>query len=225
MSVVKVNGAAVPASKSFVGTNSSSQIIDASATVVATAQLPVNTFFSTISTASNSTQNQNTFPQNDVMINPFYLPAGNYTFSALELSFSAIDNSSNSYDFGIYGGTAAGSNDCESGNTTPRVAHTGTVAGSALPSPAAAGMKTIALTGAPVTGIAGGGWYCIAVTSSGPTPLVRLAGTSGLFLDAPWGGAEATAVTGGGATLPTSITAPSNAATRIVVAQEFIGLH
>lgn len=200
-SVVKVNGAAVPTSKAYVGTNGSGQIIDATGVAIVTAQLPVAKYFTTNLASTNTTQASNTFLQNDTYLYAFWLPPGaSYTFSNISYSVQTADNTSNSYDLGIYGpitGTGQAN--------VPLVLHIGTTAGTAFA--ASTGTKTLAITGAPITGIAGGNWYALAITSSGATPAARLgAGPSASFW-APW--ANGAQIVAGGATLASTITGPT----------------
>jgi hypothetical protein len=142
--------------------------------------------------------------QNAVKVIAIYQPQQNITFSNLTIDIQAVDNSTNSYDIGLYGGN--GEKGCLNGQTAPLIAHTGTFAGSTLGGTAGV-IKQIAFTGAPITDVLPG-WYCLALTSDAASPTLVLGGdtTSNTY----WSPFKAsTSIAGvGGATLPSSITAP-----------------
>ena len=83
-SVVKVNGAAVPTSKSFLGSDGSGHLTDASATVVAASQLPAATSSTagavkggvaySQGNAGNTPITGHPFAQNHISLVSFYLP-------------------------------------------------------------------------------------------------------------------------------------------------------
>jgi hypothetical protein len=142
-SVVKVNGASIPASKSVVGTNSSGQIIDASSL------LPTALQYWSSGTLGVSASTL-AILQNKITFYDFVLPYSVYT-GYITYKIYAADNTANLYDIGIY--NLAGT----------LVAHSGATAGTTF---AAAGttMYTIPITGGPVTLTPG--TYMIATTTN-----------------------------------------------------------
>ncbi len=136
--------------------------------------------------------------QNQIKLFSFYLPYP-ITVSNIAYQVNTADNTANSYDLGLYGPGALG------GAANIALAlHTGTKAGTALvPS---ATFHQIAISGAPVT--IQPGWYALAITSNAASPAAALAGASGspFQLVAAW---AASSIGGGGATLPSTITAPA----------------
>lgn len=162
--------------------------------------LPTNNFFQ--SQYSSITAGLSATTQNHTILYSVYIPGpASYVASNLQYDVATADNTANSYDIGIFGGS--GSNGCTNAQTAPRVAHTGTVAGTTLaPS---TGVKTIALTGAPIT--IAPGFYCFAITSSGASPAFVIAGQSSSVFSVQFGSGTSQAV--GGATLPANITAPA----------------
>lgn len=130
-----------------------------------------------------------------------YIP-GPLTISNIAYAVSTGDNTSNTYDLGAFGPG------CSGGATgIPLAFHTGSTLGSSMfPG---TGIRREPIAGAPVTIQAG--WYCIALTSSAASPAAVIGGGSVgnmtvLFTD------NSTSATGG-ATLASTITAPSLAVT------------
>lgn len=148
--------------------------------------------------------------QNATKLSSFYISTTVSVLSAMAYALSTADNTAAVYDIGIYGPN------CRASATgVPLVFHTGPTAGTVLaPS---TGVKTIAITGAPVNVNMIPGWYCFANTSSAAAPAAVFAGDSvnthlAMFTHgaAPAGG---TGTTSGG-TLNSTITAP---ATSVIV--------
>jgi hypothetical protein len=134
--------------------------------------------------------------QNKINLCSFYLPYP-ITISNIGYDVTSADNTPSNYDLGIYGPGALGG-----AANIPLVCHTGTTAGTVLaPS---TGFKKIALTGAPIT--LQPGYYAWAITSSSVSPTAVFGGATTAMIFLPW--AE-TQISGGGATLPSTITAPA----------------
>jgi hypothetical protein len=135
---------------------------------------------------------------NNIRLVPFYV---NYptVLSNIAYDVTTADNTANSYDMGAFGPG------CFSGTASiPLVFHTGTVAGTSLaPS---TGFHSIAVTGAPIT--IQPGQYCFAWTSSATTPAMVIGGSTAAYALTPFA-STLTSGSLGGATLPTTITAPA----------------
>jgi hypothetical protein len=143
--------------------------------------------------------------QNATKLSSFYIATSVSVLGHLAYSLSTADNSANVYDIGIYGPG------CLSGATgVPLVVHVGPTAGTTLaPS---TGVKTIAVTGAPVTVNMPPGWYCFANTSSAAAPAAVFAGDSvNIHLAMFTHGAAPASSTGttSSGTLNSTITAPA----------------
>ena len=119
------------------------------------------------------------------------------TFSTIAYVVQTADNTAHTYDIGAYGPG------CFAGTASIALAfHSGSLAGTTLfPS---TGRKTVAATGGPIT--IQPGWYCVAITSATGNTAI-LGGDGGSLYYHPF--AAATDLTGGGATLPGTITAPA----------------
>jgi hypothetical protein len=138
--------------------------------------------------------------QNQIRLNAVYLPS-NTTLSNIAYESATADNTANSYDIGAYGpGCLAGT------ASIPLAFHTGTLAGTVL-FPSSGNFFSHAITGGPVT--VAQGWYCFAFTSNAATPLAVIGGNTGGT--AAWSAFASNAITGGGAVLPSTITAPATA--------------
>lgn len=150
-----------------------------------------------ISPGGGGTTATGTTTQNHIRIFSFSVNFEVQT-SKLGIYVQAADNSANSYDIGIYGPG------CYGGATNiPLAAHTGTIAGSAFAS--ATGVNNL-LTWTGASDISAG-IYCFAFTSSAASPTLNLGGGTNSFA-AQWFATSAS-MTGGGSTLPSTITAPT----------------
>jgi hypothetical protein len=143
--------------------------------------------------------------QNATKLSSFYVSVSVSSLGHLAYALSTADNTANVYDIGIYGpGCLAG------GTSIPLVVHTGPTAGTTLAS--STGVKTIAVTGAPVTVNMPPGWYCFANTSSAAAPAAVFAGDSvNIHLAMFTHGAAPASSTGttSSGTLNSTITAPA----------------
>jgi hypothetical protein len=162
----------------------------------------------TVSTWNNSqvgavTTAEGTAPTtNQIRVASVYVPQP-FTVSNLAWSVTTADNSTNTYDFGLYGPG------CQAGATSiPLVAHLGSTLGSTFAG--TTGRNHGAITGGPVTGAAG--YYCLAWTSGGATPAAVLGGATASNY-APFAVATAVSQTSTGGALPSTITAPATALT------------
>ncbi len=136
--------------------------------------------------------------QNQIRLNAVYLPY-NTTISTISWETATQDNTANAYDVGAYGpGCFAGT------ASIPLAFHTGSLAGTTL-FPSTGNFVSHAVTGAPVT--VAQGWYCIAFTGSAASPAAIMGGNTGGT--ASWSAWASVAISGGGATLPSTITAPA----------------
>jgi len=204
--VIRINGASVPLTKSFLGSNGSGQLTDASATVVAAAQLPAATSATAgavkigvahfLNTASSTTGTAST--QNNATVYSFYIPY-HITVSNISVYCAVVDNSSNTYDIMGFGPGAVGS------TSVNKAFNTGSLTGSVTF--ATTGQKFIALTGAPIT--LAPGWYAAGSSTTSASPLLKLGcvGTSASQITM-WNSA---AVSNGSTLSPSSITTPAAA--------------
>jgi len=145
-----------------------------------------------------------TLSQNAVQLISFYLPpTALYTFSTMYYYLTTGATSTDSYDFGVYGGS--GTSGCTSGNTAPLVAHTGTITGTTLGT--TVGNHSASFSGAPISSITGG-WYCVALTTSTSGATAILGGSGSSYWVQPFTAASSIASVGG-STLPSTITAPT----------------
>jgi hypothetical protein len=159
------------------------------------ADLPAVTFYQTQSSATSNAATA-AVTTNNVKLYAFYVPSPIKT-SNFGYYIQTADNTSNSYDVGAYGPGCL-----NSVSNVPLAFHIGTTAGTTLaPS---TGAKTLALAGGPIT--IAPGWYCFAYTSSAATPALVFGGQSSQIFALPFATAS---VGGGGATLPSTITAPA----------------
>src|ERR1700674_2109854 len=121
------------------------------------------------------------------------------TASQVSYNVSIADNTSNTYDLGIYSGT--------SGGTCTQQAHTGPTAGTTFA--ASTGWKTTSWTGGSVT--LQPGRYYLAYTTSCTTSCATLIGDTGGFTFAgSSGGANSNVSVTAGGTLPATATCPSD---------------
>lgn len=150
--------------------------------------------------AQNPAGGMGTLAQNQIKIWPILVPAATTTLSKFFYAVQTADNTANSYDIGWYGPG------CLSGATNvPLFWHSGTTAGTSF-APSAA-VREIAPTSAP--SVTTPGWYCMAYTSNAATPAAVLGGDSSTNYWLPFNWAGAGSISGGGATLPSTITAPA----------------
>jgi len=135
--------------------------------------------------------------QNGIKISPFYI---SYPLSVSTISYAITnaDNSANVYDIGIYGPGALG------GAVVSLAAHTGSLPGTTVASTTGPNIP-IAIVGGPVT--LQPGWYAFAVTTSAAGPSAQFGGNGTATYLTPY--PHDTALSGGGATLPSTITAPA----------------
>ena len=143
--------------------------------------------------------------QNTTKLASVYLTGPVSFLNSFGYSLSTADNTANVYDLGLYGPNCIGG-----ATNVPLKAHTGPVAGTTFaPS---TGVKTITLSGAPVTLGIPPGWYCMAITSSGAAPTAVISGDAAAvhILEFANGSSPggATGNTSGG-TLNATITAPT----------------
>lgn len=121
------------------------------------------------------------------------------TTSQVSYNVSTADNTSTTYDLGIYSGT--------SGGTCTQQAHIGSTAGTTFA--ASTGWKTTSWTGGPVT--LQPGRYYLAYTTSCTTSCATLLGDTGGFTFAgSSGGANSNVSVTTGGTLPATATCPSD---------------
>jgi hypothetical protein len=159
------------------------------------ADLPAVTFYQTQSSATSNAATA-AVTTNNIKLYAFYVPFPVKT-SNFGYYIQTADNTSNSYDVGAYGPGCLNST-----SNVPLAFHIGTTAGTTLaPS---TGAKTLALAGGPIT--IAPGWYCFAYTSSAATPALVFGGQSSQIFALPFATAS---VGGGGAALPSTITAPA----------------
>lgn len=162
--VVGINGAALPVSKTIVGTNSSGQVIDATASTLgnnttgsAASLSPSANFIKTASGIANaSTVSQ----QNKVLCSGWQSGPYGGTFSSISYNVNTADNTADLYDIGL--AVAA---------TGARVCHTGAVAGTT--SFAGAGQVNAATTGGSCV-ITPNTKYYVTLTSSAASPLAKM---------------------------------------------------
>jgi hypothetical protein len=207
--VAQVNGAAIPASASLLGSNSSSQLT-AVTTPLSIANggngVAGNAVYWTQENAE--TTSRLTAPaQNTTKLASFYItrPLGSVGTGDMIVFVATNDNSTNVYDIGVYGPN------CNSGATNvPLLFHVGPLAGSAIQTSNNFSnnltMSTKVLNAIP-------GWYCLAVTSSAASPVLTLGGSGSSFglpvafaLNSSPGGSTGTTTSG---TLNNTITAPA----------------
>ncbi len=157
--------------------------------------LPAITFYQTQNSAT-STAATTAVTTNHINLYAFYVP-NPVTTSNLGYDVQTADNTSNSYDVGAYGPGCI-----NSATSVPLAFHIGTTAGTTLaPS---TGAKTSALSGGPIT--IAPGWYCFAFTSNASSPAVVFGGQNSSLFALPFSSAS---ITGGGSSLPSTITAPA----------------
>jgi hypothetical protein len=121
------------------------------------------------------------------------------TTSQVSYNVSTADNTSNTYDLGIYSGTAGG--------TCTQQAHIGSTAGTTFA--ASTGWKTTGWTGGSIT--LQPGRYYLAYTTSCTTSCATLIGDTGGFTFAgSSGGANSNVSVSAGGTLPATATCPSD---------------
>jgi len=121
------------------------------------------------------------------------------TTSQVSYNVSTADNTSNTYDLGVYSGT--------SGGTCTQQAHIGPTAGTSFAS--STGWKTTSWTGGSVT--LQPGRYYLAYTTSCTTSCATLIGDTGGFTFAgSSGGANSNVTITSGGTLPATATCPSD---------------
>lgn len=150
----------------------------------------------TASPASGGTTATGVTTQNHIRL--FSIILGQITTGHFAIHVAAADNSANSYDIGLYGPGCNGG-----ASNVPLAAHTGTIAGSSFAS--ATGFNQ-SIQWAQTYDIPAG-WYCLAFTSSAASPLLNLGGLTNSSSPSIFTTSNTT--TGGGATLPSTITAPA----------------
>lgn len=161
------------------------------------ASTPTSTIWSSKGGTSNTTVG--TFAVNTIKLSQFIVDVPALKISTIDFNISTPDNNgADLYDIGIYG-------PCNGGNTScPLVTHVGATVGTTF-SPSA-GVKTLALTGAPVT-ITSGRYYIAWTCSAGCTAV--LAGQT----NAQYGYiayATSSSSTSSGGVLPSTIIIPSD---------------
>ena len=153
-------------------------------------------------TTSAAGGGQQQYAANTIILWAAYIPLGTTTLNDIFYYVQTADNSTNDYDLGAYGPG------CLNGATSiPLAFHTGSTAGTTF-APSTGG-KQLALSGAPVTAVSAG-WYCFALTSNAASPTAKLGvdtTTSSYWV--PFSSSTWNDVSGGGATLPSTITAPT----------------
>ena len=142
-----------------------------------------------------------TTTQNNIRIYPVWVGPTPVVATELTFDVNVADNTANSYDIGLYGPGCLGG-----ASGIPLAVHTGTVAGSGIGA-GATGIISIAMTGGGAT--LSPGWYALAFTSNAASPLFKF-GKNAAADRVPWGTSAST--TGGGATLPSTITCPATSA-------------
>jgi hypothetical protein len=203
--VSQVTGAAPLASPTFTGTASGPTASpgDSSTKLATTAfvqsALPANSTAIPWLTFSHGGSNINfSTATNKAIFTGVVLDFGKTT-SQVSYNVSTADNTSNTYDVGIYSGT--------SGGTCTQQAHIGPTAGTIFA--ASTGWKTTSWTGGSVT--LQPGRYYLAYTTSCTTSCATLIGDTGGFTFAgSSGGANSNVSVTTGGTLPATATCPSD---------------
>ncbi len=121
------------------------------------------------------------------------------TTSQISYNVSTTDNTANSYDLGIYSGSASG--------TCTQQAHIGSTAGTTFAS--STGWKTTAWTGGSVT-LAPGRYYLAYTTSCTSSCATLIGDTGGFTFAGSSGGANSNVTVTSGGTLPATATCPAD---------------
>jgi hypothetical protein len=168
---------------------------DISGTVGAS-QLPMTTTI-WISQANGQTTGMGSLAQNQIELWPIYISSFIQPTN-IGYYITTADNTSNSYDFGLYGpGCSA------SASSVPRAAHTGTLAGTTFAPSSAHWVQPFTATPSLTPGI-----YCVALTSNASSPAAVIGGyTATTYWPIPF--TNGVNISGGGSSLPSTITAPA----------------
>lgn len=159
-----------------------------------TANPPAINYFDNFSGATTNQVITIATTQNTIQELPVYIPAI-MTIANIGYQVTTADNTANTIDMGLYGPGCI-----NAATNVPRAAHTGAVAGTTLTP--GTGAKTVALTGSVTLQP---GWYCWAITTNAAASAAIFGGAP----SHPLPFARQTGVSGGGATLPSTITAPT----------------
>jgi hypothetical protein len=204
-SVAQVTGAAPLASPTFTGTPSgpTASAGDNSTKLATTAfvlsALPANSTAIPWLTFSHGGSNINFSTATNKAIFAGVILDFAKTTSQVSYNVSTADNTSNTYDLGIYSGSAGG--------TCTQVAHVGSTAGTSFAS--STGWKTTSWSGGSVT--LQPGRYYLAYTTSCTSSCATLIGDTGGFTFAgSSGGASSNVSVSSGGTLPATATCPAD---------------